>query len=51
MLRHLGENGPGQEIENAVGKLLQEEKVTTLDLGGSATTDDVAKELTRILTH
>jgi isocitrate dehydrogenase (NAD+) len=51
MLRHLGENRLGQEIENAVGKLLEEKKVITPDLGGSATTDDVTRELVRILTH
>jgi isocitrate dehydrogenase (NAD+) len=51
MLRHLGENRLGQEIENAVGKLLKENKVITPDLGGSGTTDDVTRELVRILTH
>jgi isocitrate dehydrogenase (NAD+) len=51
MLRHLGENRLGQEIENAVGKLLKEEKVIPPDLGGSATTDEIARELVRILTH
>lgn len=51
MLRHLGEMQLGQEIEHAVEKLLHENKIVTPDFGGSATTNDVAKELTQILTH
>jgi len=49
MLRHLGETHLSQQIENGVAQLLQDRKVLTPDLGGSSTTEDVLKELVRIL--
>jgi len=51
MLNHLGERDLSQKIENGVAQLLQQKKVLTPDLEGSSTTDDVASELVRILTH
>jgi isocitrate/isopropylmalate dehydrogenase len=38
-----------ERIEAAVAKLLQDETVRTIDLGGQASTSDVTQELIRIL--
>jgi isocitrate dehydrogenase (NAD+) len=42
MLRHLAEDGAAASVEAAVGRLLERRQVLTPDMGGSATTDDVA---------
>jgi isocitrate dehydrogenase (NAD+) len=43
MLRHLAEDAAAASVEAAVGRLLQERSVLTPDMGGSATTDEVAR--------
>ncbi|MEW6697730.1 MAG: isocitrate dehydrogenase (NAD(+)) [Bacillota bacterium] len=45
MLRHLGENQCAQRIEEAVIQVLAEGKALTADLGGKATTQDMAVEI------
>ena len=49
MLRYLGENESAQKLDNAILKLLTEAKVLTGDLGGNATTNDVANEIIKLL--
>lgn len=49
MLRYLGENESGERLDNAILTLLSEGKVLTGDLGGSATTTDVANEIIKLL--
>ena len=49
MLRYLGENKSAERLENAILKLLTEAKVLTGDLGGSATTNEVTKEIINLL--
>ena len=49
MLRYLGENESAQKLDNAILKLLTEAKVLTGDLGGNATTNDVSKEIIKLL--
>jgi isocitrate dehydrogenase (NAD+) len=46
MLRHVGEEAAGARIERAVEKLLAEGDVRTRDLGGTASTEEVAEALT-----
>jgi isocitrate dehydrogenase (NAD+) len=45
MLRHLAEDAAAASVEAAVGKLLERREVLTPDMGGSATTDDVARAI------
>jgi tartrate dehydrogenase/decarboxylase/D-malate dehydrogenase len=42
LLRHLGERDRAAAIESAVGAVLERSDVRTPDLGGSATTEQVA---------
>jgi len=49
MLRYLGESESAQKLDNAILKLLTEVKVLTGDLGGNATTNDVANEIIKLL--
>lgn len=45
MLKHLGKEGEANEIENAVAEVIRERKKVTYDLGGSAKTMEMAKEI------
>lgn len=49
MLRYLGESESAQKLDNAILKLLTEAKFLTGDLGGNATTNDVANEIIKLL--
>ncbi|MDQ4005498.1 MAG: isocitrate/isopropylmalate dehydrogenase family protein [Actinomycetota bacterium] len=49
MLHHLGESDAGLALERAVARVLEERRVLTPDMGGSSTTDDVAREIARSL--
>ena len=49
MLRYLGENESGDRLDNAILTLLSEGKVLTGDLGGNATTKEVADEIIKLL--
>lgn len=45
MLRHLGENEAADRFDNAILKVLSDASILTGDLGGSATTMEVAEEV------
>lgn len=45
MLRHLGENEAADKFDNAILKVLSDANILTGDLGGSATTMEVAEEV------
>ena len=45
MLHHLSEREAGTAVERAVARLLEEGRVLTPDMGGSATTDEVARAI------
>jgi isocitrate/isopropylmalate dehydrogenase len=45
MLEWLGETGPSERLEKAVARVIKEGKVRTYDMGGAATTLDMAKEI------
>ena len=49
MLRYLNENNAADKFENAILKLLSENKVLTKDLGGSSTTKEVTNEIINLL--
>ena len=49
MLDHLGENDAARRVENAVARSLQERRVVTGDLGGSASTTQVGDEVVRLM--
>ncbi|MBR0270979.1 MAG: NAD-dependent isocitrate dehydrogenase [Methanobrevibacter sp.] len=49
MLRYLNENESADKLDNAIIKLLSDGKVLTGDLGGNATTEDVANEIIKLL--
>jgi len=49
MLDYLGEDELAQRLENAIAKVIEEGKVRTYDLGGTASTLDVAREVARKL--
>lgn len=49
MLRYLGENKIAEKLDDAILKVLTEAKVLTGDLGGSATTMEVANEIIKFL--
>ena len=49
MLEHLGEPAAAERVDAAVIRSLQERRVMTPDLGGSATTSQVGDEVVRLL--
>lgn len=49
MLRYIDEHENAQKIEDALTTVFKEGKVITQDLGGSATTDEFADELCRLI--
>ena len=49
MLRYLGENESADKLDGAILKVLTEAKVLTGDLGGSATTMEVAEEIKNMI--
>ena len=49
MLEHLGQQDAAQKIDSAVARSLEERKVVTGDLGGSASTSQVGDEIVRLL--
>ena len=49
MLRYLGENESADRLDNAILTLLDDGKVLTGDLGGTATTKEVADEIIKML--
>ena len=49
MLRYLGEGESAERLDNAILTLLSEGKVLTGDLGGNATTNEVANEIINLL--
>jgi isocitrate dehydrogenase (NAD+) len=51
LLRHLGEHGRARAVEDAVDRVLAEGDVRTGDLGGTASTDEVAAAVTKALSR
>ena len=51
MLRYLGEHNVANKIEEALEKVFIEGKVLTVDLGGSATTDEFTDELCKYVSE
>src|SRR5687767_13596725 len=51
MLDHLGERAAHDRILHAIESVLSDERVKTPDLGGKATTADMSKALTAVLTQ
>jgi isocitrate/isopropylmalate dehydrogenase len=49
MLRHVGEHGAASAIEGAVDAVLGEGKVRTRDLGGEASTTEMAEAVAAAL--
>jgi isocitrate dehydrogenase (NAD+) len=49
MLRHLGQDRPAARIERAAGRLLEEGKTLTRDLGGRASTTALTARLIALL--
>jgi isocitrate dehydrogenase (NAD+) len=49
MLEHLGERDAAARIDRAIARVLEERRVLTRDLGGSARTIEVAREIARAL--
>ena len=49
MLEHLGQQDAAQKVDAAVARSLEERKVVTGDLGGSASTSQVGDEIVRLL--
>jgi isocitrate dehydrogenase (NAD+) len=49
LLRHLGEGAAARAVERAVDRVLSEGQVRTRDLGGSATTSDMADAVVRLV--
>jgi len=47
MLDYLGEGELAQRLENAIARVIEEGKVRTYDLGGTASTLDVAREVAK----
>jgi isocitrate dehydrogenase (NAD+) len=45
MLGHVGRGGPARRLREAVDRTLREDRVRTPDLGGGASTDDLAKAI------
>lgn len=50
MLKHIGEVGAGNKVEEAVNKVISEGKALTYDLGGAATTQEMAESIANQLT-
>jgi isocitrate/isopropylmalate dehydrogenase len=51
MLNHLGERDAAAKIEKAVTKVLSEGKIRTADLGGNATTMEMADAIAAKIRH
>ena len=51
MLEHLGEAEAAHGVDQAVARCLNERRVLTPDLGGNASTSQVADEVVRLLAH
>ena len=49
MLRYLNENKEAEKFENAILKVLEEGEVLTADLGGNATTTEMAETIKKAL--
>ncbi|ADL52182.1 isocitrate/isopropylmalate dehydrogenase family protein [Clostridium cellulovorans] len=49
MLRHIGEYECAEKIEKSLAKVFEEGKVLTVDLGGTATTEEFADEIIKNL--
>jgi isocitrate dehydrogenase (NAD+) len=49
MLKYIKENEKAEQIENAVMKVLKKAEVLTADLGGTATTEELTKEIIKNL--
>jgi 3-isopropylmalate dehydrogenase len=49
MLEYLGEGELAERLENSIVQVIEEEKVRTYDLGGTASTLEVAQEVARKL--
>jgi tartrate dehydrogenase/decarboxylase/D-malate dehydrogenase len=49
LLDHLGEPAAAQRVDAAVVRSLEERRVVTADLGGSASTSQVGNEVVRLL--
>jgi 3-isopropylmalate dehydrogenase len=49
MLEYLGEGELAERLENSIVQVIEEEKVRTYDLGGTASTLEVAREVARKL--
>jgi len=49
MLRHLHFKEAAENVENAVGEVIRENRTVTYDLGGSATTSEMAKAIIKKL--
>jgi isocitrate/isopropylmalate dehydrogenase len=49
LLDHLGEQAAAQRVDAAVVRSLEERRVITADLGGSASTSQVGNEVVRLL--
>ena len=49
MLDHLGHEDAGRAVVQAIERVVQEGKVLTRDLGGTASTDDVGKAVTALI--
>ncbi len=47
MLDYLGETEKGKALQDAIAKVIEQEKVRTYDMGGSATTLEMAKEIAK----
>ena len=49
MLKHINETDKAQKIENALFRVIEDGKVLTPDLGGTATTDEYTEEIIKNL--
>ena len=49
MLDHLGHEDAGRAVVQAIERVVQEGKVLTRDLGGTASTGDVGKAVTALI--
>jgi 3-isopropylmalate dehydrogenase len=47
MLEYLGEGELAERLENSIVQVIEEEKVRTYDLGGTASTLEVAREVAK----
>lgn len=51
MLEHLGHPEAARVVENAIEKVISDKKISTPDLGGSATTGDVGKSIAQVVSN